>query len=124
MSKKYLSGLSVVFIASLSTGCRPDTIQSSLSRYLSQEFAHEASGRYLVLDLNGCGSCNQALIESLLTGSVNRDSVKVIITGNRKQVAYYADQFKWYQVFGDSANVLKTYLAEVDDVKFPLQIAF
>ena len=105
-------------------GCRPQTVGDSFARYMEEEFDHRVSGTYWVIDLNGCGSCNESLLASLEADSVRVDSAKLVLTGKAKQISYYSEKLQRYQIFADPDRKIHDVMREIKSFKLPVKIEY
>jgi hypothetical protein len=105
-------------------GCKPKTMGDYFASYMKDEFNHNVSGAYVVIDLNGCGACNESLLTSLRVGSVDRDSVKLVLSGTPKQVSYYAEELKSYTIFADSSRKIYKAMSNAESFKLPIKIKY
>jgi hypothetical protein len=91
---------------------------------MEEEFDHRVSGRYWVIDLNGCGSCNESLLASLQADSVGVDSTKLVLTGKAKQISYYSEKLHRYQIFADPDRKIYDVMREFKSFKLPVKIEY
>jgi|GEM_PF-2686122 len=105
-------------------GCKPKTVGDSFANYIEEEFDHRVAGTYWVLDLSGCGACNESTLTLLLNDSTKSDSVKLVLTGTPKQVSYYSEKLQRYRIFADTDRKIYAAMNEIESFKLPMKIKY
>jgi len=99
-------------------------VGDSFANYMDEEFDHSVAGTYWVLDLNGCGACNESTLTLLLNDSTKSDSVKLVLTGTPKQVSYYSEKLQRYRIFADTDRKIYAAMNEIESFKLPMKIKY
>jgi uncharacterized protein (UPF0128 family) len=101
-------------------GCRQPSAEEVLARYMHEVFGREAGGMHvIVMDVSGCGLCNEQFMASLAAGSLPRDSTLIVVTGKPKAVRVFLEQVKEYKVLADSGRLIYDYFRNVKEFRLP-----
>ncbi len=116
--------LIVTVIIVVVQGCRQEGREEIFKRYTHEVFGRELTGkRVIVMDVGGCGLCNEQLLELLAEGRLHRDSTLVVAVGQKKALNVFLERVKGYEVLADSGRKIYEYFRGVEGFRLPMEVA-